>query len=64
MSRKDKNITPSVTQRLQNLGYQTADWDDSGSKLILEIQNVLAKSSKKQNGNPRFPDRIFINKNY
>ena len=26
MARKDKNVTPSVTQKLQELGYNVADW--------------------------------------
>jgi type I restriction-modification system DNA methylase subunit len=61
--RKDKNITPSVTQKLQDLGYNVADWDDSQSdvKLTEKIKRVLNKASKKENGNPGYPDRIYVN---
>ncbi|MDR0831064.1 MAG: SAM-dependent methyltransferase, partial [Prevotellaceae bacterium] len=54
----------SVTQKLQSLAYNVADWDDSftESKLISEIVQVLKTSSKKGNGNAGFPDRIFVNK--
>src|SRR4051812_5067491 len=64
MPRKDKNITPSVTQRLQTLGYNVADWDDSqsASKLTREISQVLLSASKKANGKAGFPDRLYINK--
>ena len=43
MARKDKNVTPSVTQKLQELGYNVADWDDSQteSKLTDDIIKVL-----------------------
>jgi type I restriction-modification system DNA methylase subunit len=60
---KDKNITPSVTQKLQSLGYNVADWDDSRSesKLTAEITAVLASASKKSNGRQGFPDRIYVN---
>jgi len=63
MPRKDKNITPSVTQKLQSLGYNVADWDDSQStsKLIAEIATVLSSASKKNNGKPGYPDRIYVN---
>ncbi len=64
MPNKDKNVTPSVTNRLQELGYNVADWDDSltSSKLTKEIINVFSKSSKKQNGNQGYPDRVYCNK--
>ena len=29
MPRKDKKVTPSVTQKLQSLNYNVADWDDT-----------------------------------
>jgi len=63
MPRKDKNITPSVTQKLQSLGYNVADWDDSQStsKLTSEITEVLSSASKKNNGKQGFPDRIYVN---
>lgn len=64
MSRKDKNVTPSVTQKLQELGYNVADWDDSQTrnKLTSNVYDVLMKASKKKNDNPGYPDRIYINK--
>ncbi len=63
MARKDKNISPSVTQKLQDLGYNVADWDDSQTedKITPEIKKVLNASSKKENGKIGFPDRIFVN---
>lgn len=65
MARKDKNVTPSVTQKLQELGYNVADWDDSQteSKLTDDIIKVLKSSSKQQNGKVGYPDRIYCNKN-
>jgi type I restriction-modification system DNA methylase subunit len=64
MARKDKNITPSVTQKLQELGYNVADWDDSQtpSRLTPEILSVLGTLSKEQNGLQGYPDRIYCNK--
>ncbi|WP_099203516.1 HsdM family class I SAM-dependent methyltransferase [Miniphocaeibacter massiliensis] len=64
MARKDKNITPSITQKLQNLGYNVADWDDSQTKIKLteNIYEVLGKASKKKNNNRGYPDRIYVNK--
>lgn len=63
MARKDKNITPSVTQKLQSLGYNVADWDDSQTekKLTDEIKQVLSTASKKENQKVGYPDRIFVN---
>jgi len=63
MPKKDKNITPSVTQKLQSLGYNVADWDDSqsASKLTTEIATVLSSASKKNNDKQGFPDRIYVN---
>lgn len=62
MARKDKNITPSVTQKLQSLGYNVADWDDSqtANKLTDEVKQVLSTASKKENGKIGYPDRIFV----
>ncbi len=62
MARKDKNITPSVTQKLQSLGYNVADWDDSQTenKLTNEIKQVLSTASKKENQKIGYPDRIFV----
>jgi len=50
MARKDKKITPSVTQKLQSLGYNVADWDDSQTedKLTDEIKQVLNTCFKKR----------------
>ncbi|WP_249962719.1 N-6 DNA methylase [Histophilus somni] len=66
MARKDKVVTPSVTQKLQDLGYNVADWDDSqtSSKLTPDIIKVLNQSSKSQNGSNGYPDRIYCNKNH
>ena len=63
MPRKDKNITPSVTQKLQTLNYNVADWDDSqtASKMTAEVAKVLSTASKSGNGNQGFPDRIYVN---
>lgn len=65
MPRKDKMITPSVTQKLQSLGYNVADWDDSqtNSKLNDDIIEALSKASKKGTGKNGYPDRIYFNKN-
>ena len=64
MPRKDKNITPSVTETLQSLGYNVADWDDSKTKLTDDIKIVLSTSSKSKKGNEGYPDRVYIdNKN-
>lgn len=62
MARKDRNVTPSVTQVLQQLGYNIADWDDSQSdkKITKEIKIVLSTASKKANGKNGVPDRIFV----
>ena len=63
MPRKDKNITPSVTQKLQELGYNVADWDGSQSatKMTKEVASVLSTASKSGTGNPGFPDRLYVN---
>lgn len=65
MPRKDKIVTPSVTQKLQDLGYNVADWDDSqtASKLTDNIIKALSNASKSQNGKIGYPDRIYCNKN-
>ena len=62
MARKDKNVTPSVTQKLQSLGYNVADWDDSKTdkKITKEIASILSTASKKQNGKVGYPDRVFV----
>ena len=63
MPRKDKNITPSVTQKLQSLGYNVADWDDSQSesKTTAEVAKVLSSAAKSGSGKVGFPDRIYVN---
>jgi hypothetical protein len=38
MPKKDRNITPSVTHKLQSLGYNVADWDDSQTETKLTAQ--------------------------
>jgi hypothetical protein len=47
MPRKDKNITPGVPLKLQSLGYNVADWDDSQSsnKMTAEVAVVLSTAS-------------------
>ncbi|MDR0860877.1 MAG: hypothetical protein LBO09_08140 [Candidatus Peribacteria bacterium] len=62
MVRKDKYVTPSVTQKLQDLGYKVADWDDSSTRISQEVKQVLSSASKKQNDNAGYPDRIYCNK--
>lgn len=64
MVRKDKVVTPSVTQRLQELGYNVSDWDDSQTetKLTSEIIEILSHSSKEMNGKSGYPDRIYCNR--
>ena len=49
MPRKDKNVTPSVTRRLQYLGYNVSDWDDSKTETKLNslIIETLSKATKK-----------------
>ena len=64
MARKDKIVTPSVTEKLQIIGYNVADWDDSQttSKLNFDIIEALSKSSKQKNGKEGYPDRIYFDK--
>lgn len=64
MARKDKHVTPSVTNKLQSLGYSVADWDDSktDTKLDDNIVKALSVASKNQTGNEGYPDRIFFNR--
>lgn len=65
MPRNDKAVTPSVTQKLQELGYNVADWDDSQTraKITDEIYNVLNTASKNGSSKHGYPDRIYVNKN-
>ena len=52
-----------ILGKLQSLGYNVADWDDSQSesKLIKEVAVVLSSASKKNNGKQGFPDRVYVN---
>lgn len=59
MPKKDINITPSVDNKLQELGYKVADWSSARKNFPNEIIKVLSKSSKQQNGKPGYPDRIY-----
>lgn len=69
---KDKNITVSVTKKLQDLGYDVSLWDTSLSPKLLneDILEVLKTSSKRNHNlqktkeNYGYPDRIFFNKEY
>ena len=62
MPRKDKNITPSVTKKLQDLGYNLADWDtQNSSKTLKEVTQVLSTASKRGTGGPGYPDRVYVN---
>jgi len=60
MPRKDKYITPSVTEKLQSLGYNVADWDESATRIPNEVKMVLRSASKKGSGKAGFPDRIYF----
>ena len=61
--RKDKGVEPSVTRRLQELGYPIDQWSAARRDFIPELTEVLACASKQQNGNYGCPDRIYINNN-
>ena len=50
-----------MSQRLQDLRYNVADWDDSGTRAPQIVKDALSTASKKQNGNAGFPDRIYCN---
>lgn len=60
MPRKDKYITPSVTEKLQSLGYNVADWDESATRVPNEVKIVLRSASKKGSGKAGFPDRVYF----
>ena len=60
MVRKDKNVTPSVTRVLQELGYSVADWDDSNSTKNSDVAEVFKTASKQKNSRSGYPDRLFI----
>lgn len=61
MPRQDKLVSPSLTQRLQDLGYRLADWDASqtAQRICPEILQVLKRASKRGNGQAGYPDRIY-----
>lgn len=61
MPNKDVNITPSVDNKLQELGYKVADWSSARKDFPSEIITVLSRASKQQNGKPGYPDRIYCN---
>lgn len=61
MVRCDTDISPSVDDRLQQLGYKVSDWSAARSALPESIKTVFSKASKKQNGECGIPDRIYIN---
>lgn len=63
MPRIDKKVSPSVTRKLQSLGYDVAKWDSSQSELEItaEVYSVFKHASKKQNNNIGYPDRIYVN---
>lgn len=61
MVRTDKMITPSVTQKLQELGYNVAEWDNSNTLAPDTVQKVLKTASKKGNGAPGYADRLYVN---
>lgn len=62
MPNVDKYVTPSVTQKLQELGYNVADWDDSQTKVPEEFKKVFSTSSKFKLGQKGYPDRVYVNK--
>lgn len=46
MPNTDMTITPSVTNVLQQLGYNVADWDSSKTRLTDDVKQVLSTASK------------------
>ena len=50
MARSDKIITPGVTSKLQELGYNVAEWDNSGTSIPRNVKEVFKTASKKKNG--------------
>ena len=61
MPRTDIGISPSVDGKLQELGYQVADWS-AARRLPEEVDKVLSTASKRKNGERGIPDRIFLDK--
>lgn len=60
MVRTDIGISPSVDNKLQELGYKVADWSAAKKNLPTEVKAVLSTASKKMTGESGFPDRIYI----
>ena len=63
MVRADKGVSPSVDDRLQELGYKISEWSPNRNDFIKELKDVLVSASKKRNGNVGVPDRIYIDTN-
>ena len=63
MPNQDINISPSVEEKLQNLGYKVSDWSSAKKDFSYEIEKVLSTASKKQNNQKGYPDRIYFNNN-
>lgn len=57
----DLNISPSVDNKLQELGYKISDWSSARRNFPKEIVQVLSKASKQQNQKQGYPDRIYCN---
>ena len=61
MTRIDIGVSPSVDDKLQELGYKVSEWSSAKKSILKEIKIVLSHASKQQNGNEGIPDRIYIN---
>ena len=61
MTRIDVGVSPSVDDKLQELGYKVSEWSSAKKNILKEIKVVLSHASKQQNGNEGIPDRIYIN---
>lgn len=59
----DKNVTPSVDKKLQNLGFVVGDWSPAKKNFCHDIEEVLSTASKNGTGRIGYPDRIYFNKN-
>ena len=63
MAKIDIGISPSVDDKIQELGYKVSDWSNAKKNFPNEIKEVLSSASKEQNGENGIPDRIYINLN-
>ena len=63
MPNVDKNVTPSVDKKLQNLGFVVGDWSPAKKNFCHDIEEVLSTASKNGTGRIGYPDRIYFNKN-